>query len=238
MGINERMTQIEADSGHMGKIIKNIDDIAFQTNLLALNAAVEAARAGEAGAGFAVVADEVRNLAQRAAEAARETQELLDGTIRRITDSAKEIKEINVNFEEIVGSAKKMGEKIEAITQASTEQSKGIEQINSAATEIDRVTQRLAASAEEAAATSEEMDAQAVSMMEIIEQVNYLVMGIEHVTARKPIERRQQYTVTQTRRKAIPEKRHEQPAPKKKAAPKPLPKPEDAIPMDEDFKDF
>ena len=166
--VTKQMTQVEADSGHMGKIIKTIDEIAFQTNLLALNAAVEAARAGDAGQGFAVVADEVRNLAQRAAEAAKNTQELLDGTIKRVGQAATSVKGINANFEGIVESATVMGQKIEAINSATYEQTKGIEQITIAANQIDKVTQRTAATAEESAAASEELNAQADQLRESV----------------------------------------------------------------------
>ena len=110
------MGQIEADSDKTGKIIKTIDEIAFQTNLLALNAAVEAARAGEAGAGFAVVAEEVRNLAMRAAEAAKSTQTLLEGTIKQVKISAAAVRAMSEDFEGIVESATVMGEKTAAIT--------------------------------------------------------------------------------------------------------------------------
>ena len=79
----EAMNSIVSQSEEIRKINRVIDEIAFQTNILALNAAVEAARAGQAGLGFAVVADEVRGLAQRAAQAARDTAGLIDTAMER-----------------------------------------------------------------------------------------------------------------------------------------------------------
>jgi methyl-accepting chemotaxis protein len=114
---NESMANLTASMGEISKaseetskIIKTIDEIAFQTNLLALNAAVEASRAGEAGAGFAVVADEVRNLAMRAAEAAKNTANLIEGTVRKIKEGSEVVQKTNAEFSEVQVSAAKMGE--------------------------------------------------------------------------------------------------------------------------------
>ncbi len=152
MGIlTESMQEITAASEETSKIIKTIDEIAFQTNLLALNAAVEAARAGEAGAGFAVVADEVRNLAMRAAEAAKNTASLIEGTVTKVKTGSSLVSETNEMFSSVAQGVVKGGELVAEINVASTEQSQGIGQINTAVAEIDKVTQQNAAQAEEMA---------------------------------------------------------------------------------------
>jgi len=130
--LTESMSEISAASEETSKIIKTIDEIAFQTNLLALNAAVEAARAGEAGAGFAVVADEVRNLAMRAADAANNTAELIEGTVKKTKDGTELVVKTNDDFTEVATSAAKVGELVGEIAAASNEQSRGIEQVNTA----------------------------------------------------------------------------------------------------------
>ncbi len=175
--ITTKMSQIEADSDEMGLIIQNIEQIAFQTNLLALNAAVEAARAGEAGAGFAVVADEVRNLAIKAADAAKTTQELIDATIQRVTQVSGAIRDMNENFDGIVESATVIGEKTQGITNASSEVANGIEQISIATLEIEKVTRNITANSEESAASSEELNAQAHEMAGMVKELRTLVQG-------------------------------------------------------------
>lgn len=173
--LTREMSQIEADSDQMGQIIKTIDEIAFQTNLLALNAAIEAARAGEAGTGFAVVADEVRNLARRSTDAAKNTQELLDATVIRVSQAADAIKRINNDFEGIIESATVMGEKTAAINKASGEQTRGISQISVAANNIEQFSREIAAASQESASTAEELSAQAVMMKKIVNDLAALV---------------------------------------------------------------
>lgn len=171
------MQSITQSSEETQKIVKTIDEIAFQTNLLALNAAVEAARAGEAGAGFAVVADEVRNLAMRAAEASKNTSNLIDESIAQIKDGAELVQKTNTAFGEVAISAKKVTELIAEIAEASKEQTQGIEQVNTAVAEMDKVTQRNAANAEESAGASEQLSTQADQMTEMVADLAELVEG-------------------------------------------------------------
>jgi methyl-accepting chemotaxis protein len=175
--LTESMKEISGASEETAKIIKTIDEIAFQTNLLALNAAVEAARAGEAGAGFAVVADEVRNLAMRAAEAAKNTANLIEGTVKKIKNGSDTVSKTNEAFSKVATQAKKVSELVGEISAASQEQAQGIEQINKAVAEMDKVTQQNAANAEESAAASEEMNAQAEVMKGFVGDLMALVGG-------------------------------------------------------------
>ena len=171
------MEDISKASDETSKIIKTIDEIAFQTNLLALNAAVEAARAGEAGAGFAVVADEVRNLAMRAAEAAKNTAQLIEGTVKKVNDGSQLVTATNEAFTKVAQSSAKVGDLIAEISAASREQSGGIDQVNIAITEMDKVVQQNAANAEESASASEEMNAQAEQLREYVNDLVILVTG-------------------------------------------------------------
>ncbi|QTA83594.1 Methyl-accepting chemotaxis protein domain-containing protein, double CACHE domain-containing [Desulfonema limicola] len=165
------MTRIEADSGQMSQIIKTIDEIAFQTNLLALNAAIEAARAGEAGSGFAVVAEEVRNLAMRSTGAAKNTQELLDNTVKRVSRAAHSIRELNKDFEIIIESATIMGEKTDTITHASKRISNTIDKVRMAAHDVEILSQQVAAGAEETAASSGHLSALANEMKGFVNEL-------------------------------------------------------------------
>jgi methyl-accepting chemotaxis protein len=184
----ESMGRISESGQEIGKIVKSIDEIAFQTNLLALNAAVEAARAGEAGQGFAVVADEVRALALRAAEAAKNTQTLIEDTVSRISEGSGLVDKTRESFKSNTEISVKIESLIKEISAASGEQAEGIEQVNQAVTEMDKVTQQNAASAEESASASGEMSSQAGAMKEMVEQLTSMVRrsGNGHTGATGP----------------------------------------------------
>ena len=171
------MNEIKGSSDEVAKIIKTIDEIAFQTNILALNAAVEAARAGEAGMGFAVVADEVRNLAQRAAQAAKETSGKIETAVTKTAQGVQISAKVAQSLQEIVVKARQVDELAAEVATASNEQSQGIEQVNGAVTQMDKVTQSNAANAEESASASEELNAQAEMLREAVGNLLRLVDG-------------------------------------------------------------
>ena len=230
------MSDILKASDETSKIIKTIDEIAFQTNLLALNAAVEAARAGEAGAGFAVVADEVRNLALRAAEAAKTTASLIEGTSKKVREGSEYVNRSNAVFSRVADSTSKIRDLISEIAAASSEQAKGIEQVNIAVSEMDKITQQNAATAEESASASEEMSAQAEQMKDIVSDLVALIGGettTQLIQPQMAHPRKSPKSVrTSINPKNLPSKQTRFPLRKEVH-------PDEIIPFDEkDFKDF
>jgi len=181
------MEAIKVSSDDIAKIIKTIDEIAFQTNILALNAAVEAARAGEAGMGFAVVADEVRNLAQRSAQAAKETAAKIEGAITKTGQGVEISSKVVQTLNDIVTKVRQVDELITEVASASREQTQGITQINTAVGQMDKVTQSNAANAEESAAAAQELNGQAATMKQSVNELLQLVGGTGQEAASRPM---------------------------------------------------
>jgi methyl-accepting chemotaxis protein len=162
--LSEAIVKIKVSSDSTAKIVKTIDEIAFQTNLLALNAAVEAARAGDAGKGFAVVAEEVRNLAMRSAEAAKNTANMIEESVKNAEGGVSINQEVLENLTEINGQVNKVSAVMAEIAAASEQQSQGVEQVNTAVEQMNQVTQQIAANSEESASAAEELSGQAEEM--------------------------------------------------------------------------
>ncbi len=175
--MNVAMGAIKESGDDITKIINTIDEIAFQTNILALNAAVEAARAGEAGMGFAVVADEVRNLAQRSAQAAKETAAKIQGAIERTAQGVVISGKVAQALNDIVAKSRQLDELVTEVAQASREQTDGIGQINAAVSRMDRVTQTNTATADQSAAAAVQLNAQADHMRQSLEELVHIVTG-------------------------------------------------------------
>ncbi|MFP4164069.1 MAG: methyl-accepting chemotaxis protein [Chitinispirillaceae bacterium] len=175
--VNSAIDEIKKSSDQTAKIVKTIDEIAFQTNLLALNAAVEAARAGDAGKGFAVVAEEVRSLAQRSAEAAKDTAQLIEGSQKHSEKGVSVSAGAAEAVKAISEASMKVANIVTEIAAASKEQATGVDQINTAVAQMDKVTQANAANAEESASASEELSAQAKELNDMVEALVSVVGG-------------------------------------------------------------
>jgi len=245
------VNDIKKSSDEIAKIIKVIDEIAFQTNILALNAAVEAARAGEAGMGFAVVAEEVRNLAQRSAQAAKDTAAIIERNITLSVNGVSMTQKVSEALGEISAQAKKVNELMDEISAAGVEQAQGIEQINKAISQMEQVTQQNASTAEESSSASEELNAQAEALEETVIQLSQIVYG-SHAERmldqyqKSNRKKRTPRTAVQPTRKSLDsgkktanERSYEMATTENPGSKNThVVKPEDVIPLDQDSDDF
>lgn len=234
LNMMKSMEELKKSSDQIAKIIKVIDEIAFQTNILALNAAVEAARAGEAGQGFAVVAEEVRNLAQRSAQAAKDTAGIIESNIQLSVQGVDVSKQVNESLTEINTQAQKVSDLLDEVAAASQEQAQGIAQINKAISQMEQIVQENASTAEESASASEELSSQAENMKEIVNSLVAVVNGanaIQQQVVALSTRTYQQRSVSQQNRRLVA-------AAKSSNSRANIVRPEDVIPLEDDNSGF
>lgn len=171
------MNELKESSGKIAKIVKVIDDIAFQTNILALNAAVEAARAGDVGKGFAVVAEEVRNLAQKSAQAAKDTTDIIERNIELSNQGVNMSIDVAEVLEKINSKIHIINTIINEIAQASEEQEKGVSQVNESIKQMEDVTQQNAATSQESSAISQQLSYQAEELANLVFELSKMITG-------------------------------------------------------------
>ena len=171
------MTEITESGDRIGKIIRVIDEIAFQTNVLALNAAVEAARAGEVGLGFAVVADEVRNLAQKSAQAAKDTSGLIEDSMTRSRLGSERLREMGTAISQVTTSAESVKTLIHQVSTGNEEEARGIEQISAAVQQMEQVVQDAAQKAQENELSAADLRQQSQALEGIVERLSVVIGG-------------------------------------------------------------
>lgn len=171
------MQELKESSNEISKIIKVIDEIAFQTNILSLNAAVEAARAGDAGKGFAVVAEEVRTLAQRSAQAAKDTAKIIENNIDLSEKCLLISEQMDQSLTEIKDESSKVSDLLGEISTASQEQEIGISQIYKAISQMEQVVQTNTTTAQSSSISAEQLDTCSETLKEIMYALSHLING-------------------------------------------------------------
>jgi methyl-accepting chemotaxis protein/methyl-accepting chemotaxis protein-1 (serine sensor receptor) len=244
----DAMAQISDQSAKISTIIKTIDEIAFQTNILALNAAVEAARAGEAGLGFAVVADEVRNLAQRCAEAARNTASMIEESISKSNSGKAKVDQVAVAIRALTAESARIKSLVDEVSIGSQEQARGIEQIGKAIVQMEQVTEQAASNSEEGSSAANQLSAEAAKLKSVVDSLSAMVNGSSIGSggqSSRPLLSRPAASIKRPRSTASAFTR--KPAPTFKPAPKPAAKPaavadpppgEADFPLNEEEADF
>ncbi len=127
--VEERISQIEAQSKTLQDANKVIASIAGQTNLLAMNAAIEAAHAGDAGRGFSVVADEIRKLSETSTFESKKIGSELKKIQASITSVVQASKESSESFIQVSGLIQTTDELVQQIKNVMQEQQEGSKQI-------------------------------------------------------------------------------------------------------------
>ncbi|WP_101925158.1 MULTISPECIES: methyl-accepting chemotaxis protein [Luteimonas] len=164
---SKRIKRLGESSQEIGSIVELINDISEQTNILALNAAIQAASAGEAGRGFAVVADEVQRLAERATNATRRIETLvqtiqsdtneavtsMEQTTSEVVAGARLAEDAGTALGEIESVSTNLADLIQGISSAAHQQSSAATNITEAMHTIQSITAQTSQGANQTAAS-------------------------------------------------------------------------------------
>ena len=175
--MGEAITRIKRSSDETGKVVGTIQEIAFQTNLLALNAAIEAARAGEAGKGFAVVAEEVRSLAQRSAQAAKSSEQLIRESLRNAENGVTVSEEVVSIFMKIYERIRDATSLIREVSDSTLDQTRGIDEIQEGLGGMESVALRNMEHAQTTKSASRDLGYRCTELDELIRAMTGLLEG-------------------------------------------------------------
>jgi twitching motility protein PilJ len=162
---SKRIKRLGESSQEIGSIVELINDIAEQTNILALNAAIQAASAGDAGRGFAVVADEVQRLAERASNATKRIETLvqtiqsdtneavtsMEQTTAEVVAGARLAEDAGLALGEIEKVSNDLADLIQNISEASRKQSAAATNISATMNVIQEITTQTSVGASQTA---------------------------------------------------------------------------------------
>jgi methyl-accepting chemotaxis protein/methyl-accepting chemotaxis protein-1 (serine sensor receptor) len=123
------------------------------------------------------VADEVRNLAQRCAQAAKDTSAMIEESITKSNDGKVKVDQVAASIRAITVETVAAKKFIDDVNLSGQEQARGIEQISMAIAQMQGVTQNTAANAEESAAAAEELNAQSGALNDVVVQLTAMVGG-------------------------------------------------------------
>lgn len=164
------MDQIIDSSSGIVEVSKGVQDIAFQTNLLALNASVEAAHAGESGRGFAVIADEVRDLANKSAEAVKDTEALVSQSFQAVNSGSQLANNVAELLQTLIDMTHEVTDAVKLITDAASEQAKSVEEVTTGIHQVASVAQSNSNATQESAAATQELSSQALLLKQLVER--------------------------------------------------------------------
>src|SRR5678816_2890576 len=147
--LNEKTTNINT-------VVTTISKVADQTNLLSLNAAIEAEKAGDYGRGFAVVATEIRRLADQAAGATGDIEQMvkemqsavaagvmgMDKFSEEVRRGVDVVQQVSEELSQIIQHVQTLTPNFETVSEGMQSQSLGAQQISDSLSQLSEAAQQ------------------------------------------------------------------------------------------------